>query len=256
MLFYSEKENEHGELDFFDTNDFQDVFFEKERFVYIEDGVTKTATVECKLHYDESENMVSLCSVIDAGERTYTHYVEIIPQELIDEGVEVFRGDKLLDDAPLIKKGKQECLAVVKDRMLSEGLYLKGTELDVMGFIKSKKDVIGIIDCITITNETTILAAKHYSIASLANVSNATLEILLPASRKISGTISSIAVDDSGILTLSLTHMESKECEEALEYKNAHQFATMEEYQTDRARFISVATDNIEEEFDEFDDLF
>lgn len=257
MKFYSENIGQDGERDYLDTDDFKDVFFEKESFDCITEKATVTVNAECKLTFNEEEEKIGFRveAKIPGTDKSLSSEVELDPIKLINQGVEVYYADRLLDDAEIIKKAKSECLNKIKSELVEEGYLLRGTNLDIIGIVKNNGNIIGIIDDITLSSEKTLTASKNYSIVSLSTVTAGTIEMMLSDSKKLVGQIKEISLNNDGLLNIEFTEgITTQDCE-PFEYIKSSTFTNLEDYHADRAKYISIE-DNVEEEFDDFDELF
>lgn len=254
MIFYSRENGRDGEKDYIDTAEFKDVYFEKDEFDYINNGQTSKSKITFELAFNESTRVVTLkgSSVLD--DSTITREIEVDPVVIVEEGAIAYHNEQLLDDISIIKAAKTNILTEIKTEVLEKGYLIKGTNLDIMGLIVNKGNVIATLDNITIVDSEIIRASKHYSIANLATVTTGTLDIQLSKDKKIIGVIDSIEVKD-GIVEVRFSSSETVSNVETIEYKKSTSFSDIEEYYADRAIYISI-DDKPEEEFDEFDDLF
>lgn len=253
MLFYSRQNGRDGEKDFLDTNDFRDVYFENDGFRVMsnEDGRSQ---VDYKLEYVEDGNKIFFIGTSTVSGKVYSARVEITePYLLVEQGAQAYYDEKMLDDIAIIKESKTIVFNNIKDQLLNDDHLLIGTSLDTMGLINNDGNTIGVIDGITINNDTEINVDRFYSILDLTTVNTGTVDIFISNGKKLVGTISKIESNEK--ISITFSSKEIVAVDEEIEFKRNSEFKTREAYDEDRAKYIKVGATS-ESDFDEFDDLF
>lgn len=252
MKFYSRENGRDGEKDYIDTDDFKDVYFEKDEFTYINNGTSINSKISYALNYIADE--VSLVGTTVIDNKTYSDSIVIDPVTLTEQGAMAYYNEELLDDIVIIKGAKTQIANNLKQIALDNGMLLRGTSLDVLGLIVNGGNTIATLDDIVIIDERRIKASKNYAIVNLAAVTAGTLTIHLSDDRVLVGELDRIEIENQEV-TVVLSSSEVKANEEPVNYKKSSTFKDIEDYYADRAIYISIGTEP-EAEFDEFDDLF
>ena len=254
MIIYGKTIDEAGERNHLDTNDFVDVFFEKDRFRYVSGNESKTVMSECALEFSEEKQEIYFVTSVTIEGKAYTSNVVLDAEELVDQGYETVTKNTLLDEAEIIKDAKRRTAGAVKREILKAGILLQGTTLDVLGLIKCNGDIVGAVDDIIIADDNTFEVERYYTIVDAASLQG-TLEIYVSDNKVIRATIQQVA-ENNGKMVLTVAEIETSECDNVPEYEPSSSFSTAEEYQQDRAQYISVGGSNDIDAFDDYDDLF
>lgn len=256
MIFYSRENGRDGEKDYLDTNDFRDVYFEKVSFSYLLNGKQHNSKIELSLIYREETNEVLLKGEMNFNDSLISSEQAIDPVALVEQGAEAYYQEKLLDSVEVVVVARNKIESEIKDVVLNNGGLLKGTNLDILGFIKVNNNVIATMDDIIIEDESHIKARRSYSIIDLNTLNDSTVEILLSETRKLIANVELIDINDKdNTIEVHCSNQEVVENNFEGTYKKSNDFDSIEEYAEDRAKYINVETEP-EEEFDDFEDLF
>ena len=254
MIFYSRENGRDGEKDYIDTEDFKDVYFEKEEFSYLKNGSNNRSGIEFSLEFEPSTTEVSLKGTLRDGNYAISESVVIDPVQVVEQGAVAYYQEELLDNIKVISNAKNIILNKIKTRLLEDNCLLKGTNLDVIGFIVNNHNTIAVFDNVTIVDEKTLVTKMFYSITNINTIMSGKASVLLSDNKKLIGDIDSITERDGG-LTIKLSTYKIEETDEKVEYKKSSEFSDIEDYYENRANFINIDTTS-EADFDEFDDLF
>lgn len=254
MIFYSRENGRDGERDYIDTEDFKDVYFEKEKFTYLKNGENFNTNIEFELAYEPETNKVSLVGKLKDDNYDLLESIEVDPVLIIEQGAIAYYEEELLDNIEVISQAKSTILNGIKSNLIANGCLLKGTNLDVMGIIVNNHNTIGVCDNITIVDEKNIKAKMFYSVVNISTIMSGTISVFISDNRKLVGEINSIK-ESNGELSIELSSSKVENTEDAVNYVNSSKFNNIEEYYEDRANFISVDS-TPEADFEEFDDLF
>lgn len=254
MIFYSRENGRDGEKDYIDTDDFKDVYFEKESFFYIKDGSQFKTEINFELVYEPGSNAVLFKGTLKDDNFQLSESKEIDPVALVEQGAIAYYEEELLDNIEVIKAIKEDILSSLKTQLLEKDCLLKGTSLDVLGLINNMGNTIATFDNVTIVDNNKITASKFYSIVNIDTIMAGTVTVFLSDEKKITGEVNSISTSNNQI-EIHINNMQTKDNDEIIEYKRSKDFNDIEEYYEDRAQYISIES-TTEADFDEFDDLF
>lgn len=254
MIFYSRENGRDGEKDYIDTDDFKDVYFEKEDFTYLKDGENFKANIEFELAYEPETNKVSLVGKLKDENYTMSESIQVDPVQIVEQGAIAYYEEELLDNIEVISQAKITISDSMKSNLIANGCLLKGTNLDVMGLIINNHSTIGVCDNITIVDEKNIKTKMFYSVVNISTIISGTISVFISDNRKLIGEIKSIK-ESNGELSIELLSSKIEDTKEIVKYISSSKFNNIEEYYEDRANFISVDS-TPEADFEEFDDLF
>lgn len=254
MIFYSREIGRDGEKDYIDTDDFKDVYFEKEEFTYIKNGSEFRSNIDFELAFEPVSKRVDFVGRLKDGNYTICESVTINPVDVVEQGAVAYYNEELLDNIEIIKRAKTDILNKLQTRLIEDDCLLKGTNLDILGLVYNNGNTIATLDNITIIDNETIRASKFYSVVNIETIMAGTITMLLSDEKVLTGDINSIRVSGNEII-IKLNNMNTKLNTTDIKYTKSNSFKDMEEYHEDRAQYISVDSCP-EADFDEFDDLF
>lgn len=253
MIFYSRENGRDGEKDYLDTNDFKDVYFEKESFNCLSEDADRVE-INYKLEFDETKELILFVATANLGSQTISKVYEIAePYLLVEQGAEAYYNETMLDDIELIKTAKRQLVEEIRKEMTNRDIILTGVEMDIMGLVTNGGNTIATIDTITVNNRTSVTANRYYSILNLQTITAGEVTIFISDNTALIGTIDRINIEeDRAIITFSNIEINNVQ---AVEYVKPSNLQNREIYDENRVRFINVESSS-EPEFDEFDDLF
>lgn len=253
MIFYSRENGKDGEKDYLDTKDFRDVFFEKDKFDCISDGLNEIE-INYRLSYTEgSETIDFIAKAVLNGEEVEKTYVIDKPYLLVEQGAQAYYDEMMLDDIDLIKTGKAVLLQEMMTEISSRDIILIGVNTDSMALLVSDGNTIAVLDDISINSRTSIKADRFYSVIDIATITSGTLSIYLSNNKAFVGEVDNIIVDKNSA-TVRFSSSSTIETESP-EYIKSSKLKSREDYDANRVKFISVES-SAEASYDEFDDLF
>lgn len=257
MKFYSRKVGRDGEKDYIDTNDFNEVYFEKDVFKALtkENNDIINIDVEYNLAFNEETEKISLKAETTINSNSIIkEFIIEEPYILVEQAAIAYYDEELLDDIDIIRKAKNYLLNSIKEELNQLNLIITGINIDVLGAIKYNNNTIGIIDNILINSDKTITAFKCYSVLDLTAINSAELIIYYSDNLLIKANILQIKENEDRQLLITIDNINIIE-EKSIEYIKSSEFKSTEEYNEDRVKFISIE-EEIESEFNSFDDLF
>lgn len=253
MLFYSRENGREGEKDYLDTNEFKDVYFEKESFDCLSENADKVV-ISYKLDFNETEEKILFVAETTLGsEKVEKTFVVEEPYLLVEQGAEAYYNEVMLDDIELIKSAKSQLVEEIRTEAISRGMIMVNVEMDVMGLLVNGNNTIATIDDIVIHDRTRVSAKRYYCILDLPTITSGELTIHVSDKTAYVGTVDKIEVND-GIANITFSNVEIIQ-RDSIDYVKSSALTTREAYDENRVQFISVESSS-EQEFDEFDDLF
>lgn len=253
MIFYSRENGRDGEKDYLDTKDFKDVYFEKDSFSCVSNGMEKI-DVSYKLDYkEESDNIKFIAETTLNGEKLEKVYEITEPYLLVEQGAEAYYNEILLDDIELIKEAKANLLEEITQEIVSRDMLLLGVNIDTMALLVNGGNTIAVLDDITINSDLSISASKYYSILDIGTITAGTLSIYISGNKAYVGEVDKVTLNE-GKVEVDFSSASTQEVE-VPEFIKPSQLIGREAYDENRVKFISVESSS-ESVYDEFDDLF
>lgn len=253
MIFYSRENGRDGEKDYLDTNDFKDVYFEKESFNCLSEDADKVE-INYRLEFDATKEIILFVANATLGSQNINKTYEITePYLLVEQGAEAYYNEIMLDDIELIKNAKKQLIEEIREEITERDIILTGVEMDIMGLVTNSGNTIATIDTITVNSRTSITANRYYSIIDLQTITAGEISLNISDNTVMVATIEKIEInEDKASITFSNIGINKIE---AIEYVKPSMLQNREAYDENRVKFISVESSS-EQEFDEFDDLF
>lgn len=253
MIFYSRENGREGEKDYLDTKDFKDVYFEKDSFSCVSNGVEKI-DVSYRFEYKEgSDSIQFIANTTLNGEIIEKVYEITEPYLLVEQGAQAYYDEVLLDDIELVKNAKASLLEEIRQEVVSRDMLLLGVNIDTMALLVNGGNTIAVLDDIIINSNTSISANRYYSILDIGTITAGTLSIYISGSKAYVGEIDKITLNE-GKVEVDFSSASTQEVE-APEFIKSSQLTSREAYDENRVKFISVES-STEQIYDEFDDLF
>lgn len=253
MIFYSRENGRDGEKDYLDTNDFKDVFFEKDNFKCLSND-TDRVEVKYELDYIEgSENILFKATASIGSNSIEKVYTIEEPYLLVEQGAQAYYDEIMLDDIELIKTAKAILLEEIRKEVINKEILLIGVEMDTMALLTNNGNVIGCLDSITVNSRTSISASRHFSVLDITTITSGDITIFASGTTALVGKIECIekSNDKVNVIFASSEMVQM----EAIKFVKPSLLKDREAYDENRVRFISIESAS-ESEFDEFDDLF
>lgn len=253
MIFYSRENGRDGEKDYLDTNDFKDVYFEKESFNCLSEDSDKVE-INYRLDFDATKETILFVANATLGSQNINKTYEITePYLLVEQGAEAYYNEVMLDDIELIQNAKKQLIEEIREEIIERDIILTGVEMDIMGLVTNGGNTIATIDTITVNSRTSITANRYYSIIDLQTITAGEISLNISDNTVMVATIEKIEInEDKANITFSNIGINKIE---AIEYVKPSMLQNREAYDENRVKFISVESSS-EQEFDEFDDLF
>lgn len=253
MLFYSRENGRDGEKDYLDTKDFKDVFFEKDNFSCISNGLEKI-NVSYNLSYKEGSETIDFNAVTTVGQEEIKRTYEIKePYLLVEQGAEAYYNEIMLDDIELIKTAKSTLLEQIRQDIMDKDMLLLGINIDTMALLVNGGNTIAVLDDISINSDKSITANKYYSILDIGTITAGTLSIYISSTKAYVGEIDRITLNNDKVDVIFSTA--STQQVEVPDFIKPSLLGNREQYDENRVKFISVES-STEQIYDEFDDLF
>ena len=253
MIFYSRENGRDGEKDYLDTKDFKDVFFEKDNFSCISNGLEKI-NVSYNLSYTEGSETIDFNAITTIGqEEIKKTYAITEPHLLVEQGAEAYYNEIMLDDIELIKSAKSILLEEIRQEIINRDMLLLGVNIDTMALLVNGGNTIAVLDDIAINSDKSITANRYYSILDIGTITAGTLSIYISATKAYVGEIDKITLNDNKVdVTFSTASTQEVEVPD---FVKPSALKNREAYDENRVKFISVES-STEQIYDEFDDLF
>lgn len=253
MIFYSRENGRDGEKDYLDTNDFKDVFFEKDNFKCLSENGDKVEIKYALDYVEGAENILFKATASIGSDSIEKVYTIEEPYLLVEQGAQAYYDEVMLDDIELIKTAKSNLLEEIRTEVINRGMLLIGVEMDTMALLSNGGNTISCLDNITVNSRTSVSANRHFSILDIKTITSGDLTIFVSDTTALVGKIEKIEESNNKVeVTFSNSEMVQME---AIEFVKPSLLEDREAYDENRVKFISVESAS-EPEFDEFDDLF